>query len=659
MCGICGVVDGERTREVAQVEAMTRALTHRGPDDHGIQACDRAVLGNRRLAILDLSPAGHQPLGYPDREVWITYNGEIYNYRELRRELEQDGHRFRSGTDTEVLLALYLREGTGLLDRLRGMFAFAIWDGERGRLFAARDPFGQKPFYFTVAGGKLVFASEIKALLAHADVRAEPEPAAVDYYLSLRVIPPPLTMFRGIRKLAAGHCLTWDGGPEPAIGRYWAPRFGACTDRSDGEWIEGLPPRIERAVDAHRVSDVPVGAFLSGGLDSSVVVAALARQRADPVQTFAVGSDVPAFDERPYARVMARHCGTVHREVAASSSLLGRIPSLVRALDEPSDPIAACFSEAARLAGRHVKVALGGDGGDEIFGGFDRYAAFDRADRFARLPRWLREEVIRPIVRRVPESFGYKALTQRARWLDSVTSERGGRMYGRMTSHGRFGPELRQTLYGAALSTPLAGHDALAAVAAPFEHLAEAGSLDRMIYADLMTRLPEHTLMLADRLAMAHGLEVRSPLLDLELADYCLSMPQRLRVRGRRTKVALRRAAEPWLPPLLLRRRKQGFMFPVARWLEGAVLAEVRGRLLLGPLVMEGWIRRQAIEALADEHARRRTDHHVRIWQLASLDAWHRLYLGGVAAEVQEEELSTARSPGLQAPSQAEIGATR
>lgn len=642
MCGICGVVDGDRAREVAQVEAMTRALAHRGPDDHGIQACDRAVLGNRRLAILDPSAAGRQPLGYPDAQVWITYNGEIYNYRELRRELERDGHRFHSSTDTEVILALYLRHGADLLDRLRGMFAFAIWDGARGRLFAARDPFGQKPFYFTVAGGKLLFASEIKALLAHAEVGAEPEPAGVDYYLSLRVIPPPLTMFRGIRKLAAGHWLTWDGGPEPAIGRYWKPRFGACPERSDGEWIEGLLPRIERAVSAHRVSDVPVGAFLSGGLDSSVVVAALSRLGADPIQTFAVGSDVPAFDERPYAMAMARHCGTVHRDVAATPSLLGKIPRLVRALDEPSDPIAACFHEAARLAGSHVKVVLGGDGGDEIFAGFDRYAAFDRVDRYARLPRWLREEVVRPIVHRAPESFGYKALTQRARWLDAVSSERGGRMYARMTSHTRFGPELRRTLYGPELSASLAGHDVLSAIATPFEEaseeLAEADSLDRMIYADLMTRLPEHTLMLADRLGMAHGLEVRSPLLDMELADYCLSMPRRLRVRGGRTKYALRRAAEPWLPPALLRRRKQGFMFPVAQWLGEKALAEVRERLLHGPLVRESWIRREAIDALVGEHARRRTDHHVRIWQLASLDAWHRIYLGGVAAEAQEEE---------------------
>ncbi|MGH9381461.1 MAG: asparagine synthase (glutamine-hydrolyzing) [Thermoanaerobaculia bacterium] len=659
MCGICGVVGGDRWREVRQVETMTRALAHRGPDDHGIQTCDRAVLGNRRLAILDPSPAGHQPLGIPNARVWITHNGEIYNYRELRRELEEDGHRFESGTDTEVILALYLRHGTALLNRLRGMFAFAIWDGTRGRLLAARDPFGQKPFYFTVTDGKLLFASEIKALLAHADVRVEPEPAAVSYYLSLRLIPPPLTMFRGIRKLAAGHWLIWDGGPEPVIGRYWKPRVGAFPERSDGEWIEGLLPRIERAVDAHRVSDVPVGAFLSGGLDSSVVVAALARQGADPLQTFAVGSDVPAFDERPYARAMARQCHTLHREVVASASLLGRIPGLVAALDEPSDPIAACFYEAARLAGSHVKVVLGGDGGDEIFGGFDRYAAFDRADQYAQLPRWLREEVIRPIVRLAPESFGYKALTQRARWLDSVSSERGGRMYARMTSHTRFTPELSRTLYGAELSASLAGHDALAAIVAPFEELSGADSLDRMIYADLMTRLPEHTLMLADHLGMAHGLEVRSPLLDVELAEYCLSMPRRLRVRNGLTKVALRRAAEPWLPPALLRRRKQGFMFPVARWLEERALAEVRDRLLHGPLVREGWIRRQAIEALVDEHARRRADHHVRIWQLASLDAWHRLYLGGVAAEVQEEELRAAGSPVPQGLPEAVLGATR
>jgi asparagine synthase (glutamine-hydrolysing) len=635
MCGICGVAGGDPTRERAHVNAMVAALAHRGPDDRGVESVGPVTLGNTRLSILDLTHAGHQPLGGAGHAGWITYNGEIYNYRELRAELERDGILFRSRTDTEVLLALYLRDGPDCLRRLRGMFAFALWDERRQRLFAARDHFGQKPFYYVDSGGKLLFASEIKSLLAHPDVSAEPEPAAIDHYLSLRVIPPPLTMFRGIRKLPAGHWLEWDPGRGVRTGCYWQPRFDAHhrdADRSADDWIAELKDRLERAVDTHRVSDVPVGALLSGGLDSSVVVAGLSHHGAGSVQTFCIGSDHPSFDERPYARIMAAHAGTEHHDVVVRpDDFLSRIPWLVQALDEPSDPIAACFEEAARLAASHVKVVLGGDGGDEIFAGFDRYAAFRLANRYARLPRWLRETVLRPALRAMPQAFAYKSVGQQARWLDSVAEAQGGRLYARMTSHFRFRPEQRAELYGPGLRDVLATVDALEAIAAPFESAPSNAALDRMIHADLLTRLPEHTLMLADRLSMAHSLEVRSPLLDVDLAEFCLAMPPRLRIRRGTTKYALRRAAEAWLPPPLLRRGKQGFMFPVAYWLNDGTLRELQANLEAGPLVDEGWIRPEAIRQLVGEHARRVDDHHVRLWQLASLDAWHRIYLGGEA----------------------------
>jgi asparagine synthase (glutamine-hydrolysing) len=645
MCGICGVAGGLADGERPRVAAMTASLSHRGPDDAGVHATDDVVLGNRRLAILDLSPDGHQPFGSEDGEAWITYNGEIYNHRELRAELESAGFRFRSRTDTEVVLALYLRDGPECVHRLRGMFAFAIWDTRRRVLFAARDHFGQKPFYYAEAGGRLLFASEIKALLAHGDVSADPEPAAIDHYLALRVIPPPLTMFRGIHKLAAGHRLQWSRAEGVRVERYWQPSFdmrGAAAPDGEAGWIEGLRRHIIRAVDAHRVSDVPIGAFLSGGLDSSVIVAALRECGAEGLQTFCIGSDHPSFDERPHARLMARHAGTLHRDAVVAPELESRIGWLVAALDEPSDPIAACFDEAARLAARHVKVVLGGDGGDEVFAGFDRYAAFGIASRYAALPRWLREGLVRPVLHALPETFAYKSVTQRARWLDSVAVERGGRLYARMNSHFRFRPELRARLYGPAMHDAVARLDPLAAVADPFAAAPAAAMLDRMIYADLETRLPEHTLMLADRLAMAHGLEVRSPLLDVELAEYCLAMPASLRVRRGTTKVALRRAAASWLPAPLLRRGKQGFMFPVAYWLDGRTLQDIGARLSAGPLVRDGWIRPDAIASLVEEHARQRADHHVRIWQLASLDAWHRIYLGGESVGPKADHASGA-----------------
>ncbi|HEX6315262.1 MAG TPA: asparagine synthase (glutamine-hydrolyzing), partial [Gemmatimonadaceae bacterium] len=585
MCGICGVAGGDPQQEAPRVAAMCDRIAHRGPDDHGVVVDGPVVLGNRRLAIIDLSSAGHQPLGSEALGAWITYNGEIYNHAALRRELERDGHRFTGASDTEVLLALYLRDGMGCLGRLRGMFAFAIWDRRRQVLFAARDHFGQKPFYYVEGNGRLIFASEIKALLTHPEVSIAPEPVAIDYYLSLRMVPPPLTMFAGIRKLPPGHWLEWTPAGGVRTGSYWSPSFVPDESRSESEWTDALRSALVDAVEAHAVSDVPLGAFLSGGLDSSVVVALLSQHGQRRIPTFCIGSDSPAFDERPMARIMAEHCRTEHHERVVSPRLLARVPILVETLDEPSDPIAACFEAAAQLASEHVRVALGGDGGDEMFGGFDRYAAFAIADRYAALPRWLREDLIGPAIRLLRGADGYKTFAQRAQWLDDVARERSGRLYARMSTHFRFGPERKRALYGEALASRLRGADALDAIAQPFHHASGKSALDRMLFADLVTRLPEHTLMLADRLSMARSLEVRSPLLDLRLAETCFAMPPGLRAHRGRTKIALRRAARGWIPESLLSRAKQGFMFPVSEWLDTPTLRTVDSWITSGPLV--------------------------------------------------------------------------
>jgi asparagine synthase (glutamine-hydrolysing) len=637
MCGIAGCTWKDETL----VSRMVQAMAHRGPDQAGVYSDDLVSLGHRRLSIIDLSEDGRQPLSNADGSLWIVFNGEIYNYQELRAELMAAGHRFRSHTDTEVIVHLYQEHGVECLARLRGMFAFVIWDRQRRRLFAARDRFGQKPFYYAVHGQDFLFASEIKGLLASTVIPAEPEPAAIDYYLTQRFIPPPLTMLRGIRKLPAGHWLTWHDGTirvEP----YWQLRFPASPPRREADWVAELADRVDDAVRVHLVSDVPVGALLSGGLDSSVVVACMARQSEGPVPTFCVGSDERHFDERPFARRVADHCGTLHHERYVSGEPLAYIDHLVRCLDEPSDPIAACMFEAARFAAQHVKVVLGGDGGDEIFAGFDRYAAFAWASRYASLPRWVREEVIRPVVRRLPESFRYKSLTQRLRWLDALGGEQDGRLYARMSSFSRFGPEEKGWLYGPALRDLLATVDAEAAIAEPFEHVSADGPLHRMLYADSVTRLPEHTLLLTDRLSMAHGLEMRAPLLDHELAEFCAAMPAHLKIRRGITKFAMRQAARDWLPSNIVKRQKQGFMFPVAYWLQADTLATIRTALLQGPLVADSWIAPAAVERLLTEHAAHRVDHHVRIWMLLNLDAWHRLYVSGMpsASEVAPAEVA-------------------
>jgi asparagine synthase (glutamine-hydrolysing) len=624
MCGICGVIGGDPGLEQPRVARMAAALAHRGPDADGFYHDEFAVLGHRRLSIIDLA-TGDQPLTNEDGSLWIVFNGEIYNFPELRSELEARGHRFRTRTDTEVILHLYEDEGAACVHRLRGMFAFAIWDRRRREVFAARDPFGQKPFHYAVQGGRFLFASEIKGLLAHGDLAQEPEPAAIDSYLAQRFVAPPLTMFRGIHKLAAGHTLVWRDG-EVRTHRYWEPRFEQGARRSDADWIEELRARVDDAVQSHLVSDVPVGALLSGGIDSSIVTALAARHLDTPLQTFCVGSDDASFDERRHAARVAAHCGTRHEEDVAGGDLMAELPRMIRCLDEPSDPISACAFVASRLASRRVKVVLGGDGGDEIFAGFDRYAVFGIAARYAALPAWFRERLVRPAVRRVPESFAYKSMTQRARWLDALGGESGGRLYARMTSFFRFGPAERAALYGPELQRQTAGLDAEAAIVEPFERASSEHPLHRMLHADMVTRLPEHTLTLADRLSMAHGLELRAPLLDPELAAFCASMPPHLKIRRGVTKFAMREASRPSLPESIVRRKKQGFQFPVARWLDPEVLETTRLSLVRGPLVADGWIRSAAVDRLVREHHSRRADHHVRIWMLLSLDSWHRQF---------------------------------
>jgi asparagine synthase (glutamine-hydrolysing) len=661
MCGICGVVGGDPRRERDRVSLMVSLLAHRGPDGVGIHVDQGAVVGNTRLAVID-PEGGDQPLSTGDGERWITFNGEIYNHAALRRSLELRGHRFRTRSDTEVVLRLFEEHGAEGLGLLRGMFAFAVWEPRTGRLFAARDPFGQKPFHYAEAEGRFFFASEIKALLAHPSVPVAPAMDAVGYYLAHRFVPAPLTMFEGVRKLPPGHWLEWQDG-SLRIERYWRPDFSTEVRMSDDDWIEGLRDQLDRAVRNHLVSDVPVGALLSGGLDSSAVVASFAAVADRPIPTFAVGSDVERLDERESARMVATHFGTLHHESVASSELLSRVPELVRTLDEPSDPIAACTHEAARLAASRVKVALGGDGGDEIFGGFDRYLAFPWAERYGALPRRVREGLLRPVIRSLPGALAYKSLGQKARWLDTLEGARGGELYASMSTAFRFGPAVRGEVYGPALkealgwSRPLAGNGGgtlrppevdpvRELVARTWREAPGRDPLHRMLYTDMVTRLPEHSLLLADRLSMAHGLELRSPLLDLDLAEFCARMPSRLKARGTRTKVALRAAVRDRLPAPIVERRKQGFMLPVAYWMQDGAADALRRALTTGPLAAEGWIDPEGVTRMVTEHAARSEDHHVRLWMLLNLDAWFRIYIRGEREWPEEPSLLPAGAAG-------------
>jgi asparagine synthase (glutamine-hydrolysing) len=642
VCGICGEWS-LLGADAAALERMSSAIVHRGPDDQGAVLLGEAALAMRRLSIIDLE-RGHQPIANEDRSAWIVFNGEIYNHRELRRDLLRRGHAFRTESDTEAILHLYEERGERCVDELRGMFAFAIWDVRRRRLLLARDRFGQKPLFYRFDGRRFLFASEIKSILAASGsdaARPELDLQSLDEYLTLRFIPSPRTLFQGIRKLPPAHLLVLDasdveprGGtiavaPTIEVKRYWQLRYHPKRGDREAELVDEARERVREAVDSHMISDVPVGAYLSGGMDSSLVVALMSELREEPIQTFAVGVDDAGFNELPWAAQVARHCGTDHHEEVVWPDMVELLPQMVHHLDEPSDPIAACMYHAAALASRHVKVVLTGDGGDEVFAGYDRYFGFRWVGLYAALPEPVRRWLLGPAIHAMRDSSAYKNITQRARWMHDLSFHEGGRRYAQATAFFRFGQEGKGGLYAPDIAARLADVDSMDSVVRGFEEAEAREDLDRMLQADIATRLPEHSLMLSDRMTMAHSLEARSPLLDHRLAEFVASLPTHLKMRGRRLKYLLRRVAEPYLPPAILERPKQGFMFPLGYWMKGPLLPVLRHLLDSSTLIEEGIFRREPVARLVDEHVANRADHHVRLWMILNVEIWYRMYVRG------------------------------
>jgi asparagine synthase (glutamine-hydrolysing) len=420
--------------------------------------------------------------------------------------------------------------GERCVEKLNGMFAFGIWDNNQRRLVLARDRIGQKPLYYAQDGDAFLFASEIKAILPVFRQPRKVDWESVHYYLSLRFIPPPNTILNNIRKLPAAHILVLQDG-ETTIQRYWTLDFNHKLDLTDREFADNIREQIIRAVRSHMISDVPVGAFLSGGLDSSMVVGVTAKNLGEQLETFAVGVQEDDFNELPYARMVADHLGTCHIESSVASNLIELLPRMIWHLDEPSDPIAACMFHAAALASRHVKVVLGGDGGDELFAGFDRYRGNGYIDAYRLIPNFLRNGLLDPILRAVPDSFTYKSLTQKVRWVHSLSNySTVAEQYAAATCFFRFSHQEKAALFSPDLWRELSLLDAAQAIVQPFNSPQATDNLDRMLYTDFMTRLPEHSLMLTDRMTMAHSLEARSPFLDHELVEYLAVVPARLKI---------------------------------------------------------------------------------------------------------------------------------
>ncbi len=617
MCGICGLVASSGRPDPALVERMNAALVHRGPDEGSVDELGRCVLGHRRLQVVD--PAtGSQPVTSESGAVTCVFNGEIYNFRTLREELAAAGHTVPGAGDTAVLPHLYEEDGPSFVTRLSGMFAFAVWDEPRGRLVLARDRVGKKPLLWArLADGTLAFASELKALLRLPDVAREVEPAALDAYLALGYVPAG-TALRGIEKLPPGHLLVHEGGA-PRIERYWQLE-ARPGELAEDEWLEGVRDAVGSAVRRRLVADVPLGALLSGGIDSSVVVAEMARA-AGTVRTFTVGFGEQGYDERAYARTVADRYATRHEEIVVEPDVTELLPRLAQAFDEPlGDEAALPQYVVSELAGRHVTVALTGDGGDEAFAGYERYAAVGLASRLALPGARLAARALRWAGRREPRSRANRA----GRLLELAA----------LPAPARYGTVME--VFPAGLRAQLWRPEFVAEPAPAWRLLGPATGIAELQQLDVRTYLPGDLLLKADLASMAHSLELRSPLLDHEVLELGVSLPDRLKVRGLRGKQALRLAYADALPQAVSGRRKTGFGVPISRWFRGELRELARDVLLDERARARGQLRPAAVERLLADHASGRADHGHRIWCLVMLELWQRFHVDVQAPGVRD-----------------------
>ena len=617
MCGIAGYVsDTALAPEV--LAAMTRSLAHRGPDADGFFAAGRAHLGHRRLSVIDIA-GSPQPMGSPDGRVTVVFNGELYNFRELRDELARGGWNFRTNGDTEVLLAGWAAWGEGLVARLRGMFAFALWDRERDTLFAARDHLGVKPFHYAWDGATFVFGSELKAVLAHPAVAADLDLAALRLYLECQFIPAPHSVFRAVRKLPPGHTLTLTGRTL-RLARYWTPSYAGKLELSEAQAADAVDAELRAAVAGMLVADVPLGAFVNGGIDSGLIAALMTDLTGAPVDTFNIGfeGDVAVSEHREAARV-AEHIGSRHHALMLSPDhVLDAFDRWIDVFDEPfADQAALPTMLLAGFARRDVTVVLTGEGADEVFGGYSNYRKRMREERYT---RWLAHPAspLPALVRALPVAL------RRDRLLRSLT-EPLPRRY-------RTIPNVFDILLHPALLSPAflaatrGAPDVGVLAAAAFEEGASAHYLDRLLHVDLSLWLPDDLLTKVDRATMTHSLEARVPYLDHRFVEFCARLAPELKVQGTTHKHVLKRVAERYLPPEIVHRGKQGFVMPLSEWLAGRLSGELDEHLGTGGLARRGLFRDGALARLLHEHRRGRRNHAGRLWALLILERWFRRY---------------------------------
>lgn len=641
MCGICGSIDPEGVSR-DHIQVMTSALAHRGPDDEGLYVDGMAGIGHRRLSIIDVD-GGHQPLCNEDGTLWIVFNGEIYNYREIRSRLP-DSHRFATESDTEVILHLYEEKRERCVDQLRGMFAFAIWDSREQTLFLARDHLGQKPLFYVHHAGRFSFGSEIKSLLAADPSLRDMDLDALHQYLTLRIIAPPLTMFASVRKVPPGHTVLFKNG-QLKIERFWDLHYEPKHQLSEEDLIDKLEQQMLEAVRYHMISDVPVGAFLSGGLDSSLVVAMMSKVSGQQIKTFSIDVPYQNYSEAPYARKVAEMYDTQHFEETITPSLIKVLPELIWHLDEPSDPLSAPMYYISEMARREVKVVLGGDGGDELFGGYDRYYGNQYVGYYAQIPPALRTQIIGPILGLLPDGSWYKSLGHKLKWMHQLSYHHGGRRYTQSLSYFYFTEEFRNQLYGDHFINELDGFDPEEAVCKYYESDNALEMLDKMLYADSMVRLPDHPVMILDRMTMAHGLEARSPFMDHILAEFAARIPTNLKVRGRTRRYIQTRIAERYLPPELLQREKQGFSSGLPYMLVNEFRQLFETFLLNSHLVRDDYLNGESISYMLSGHLQGKADHGNRLWLLCNAEVWYRMAIEGWSKDRVADRLNNRNIP--------------
>jgi asparagine synthase (glutamine-hydrolysing) len=625
MCGIVGIVRNDgRPVDEELLSRMNNAIRHRGPDDDGFYINGSVGLGMRRLAIIDLK-GGAQPIHNQDRSSWIVFNGEIYNYLELREKLEKLGHTFYTNSDTEAIVHAYDQFGVDCPKHLRGMFAFAIWNERSQELFLARDRVGKKPLLYAHVNGHLIFASEFSALLLHPDVSRDIQPEALDYYLSFMCIPAPLTAYRAIRKLEPGHWLRWRKG-EVELQRYWQPDFTKKLEISEEEAGERTVEILRDAVRVRLMSEVPLGAFLSGGIDSSAVVALMSQESSDRVKTFSIGFDEQDFSELHHARRIAEHVGAEHHEFIVRPDALEVLPTLVEHYGEPyADSSAVPTYYVAKETRKHVTVALNGDGGDESFAGYERYLAMRLTEKYRRVPSFLRESVIKETVNLIPSSPLKRSRVKSAKRLLEVVSLPRVDRYTRWVSV--FNEETKQPLYSDFFREQTREANATGLLEEWFKRANGIGVLDAMLLTDQMTYLPNDLLVKVDIAAMAVSLEARSPFLDHHVIEFAASLPQNLKLRGLTSKYLLKKVLRKLLPSENLNRRKMGFGVPVGHWFRGKMQPFLREVILSEKALRRGLFKPEWVKQLTELHTRGERDYSQQLWTLLMLELWFNRFI--------------------------------